>query len=254
MKPFAIRLAFGTIALPLALGLTACGKKDAAAPAGEIAEGAPAAAVAPPAGKAWSDVIVATKDGGYLMGNPDAPIKLIEFGALSCSHCAAFSKEGFPKLRDQYVNSGKVSYELRLFMLNALDIPAALLATCGSPEAVIPLSEQFWDWQPNMFANLQKAGDAAYKDAAGSPPAQRFTKIATMSGMTEFFNARGIAADKASACVTDTAKATAFANATEKAAQDFEVTGTPTFILNGTKTGVASWDQLEPMIKTAGAR
>lgn len=254
MKPAITRLAFGLITLPLALGLAACGKKEASTPAGEVAEGAPVAAVAPPSGKTWSDVIAATPDGGYLMGNPNAPIKLLEFGALSCSHCAAFSKEGFPKLRDEYVNSGKVSYELRLFMLNALDIPAALLATCGSPEAVIPLSEQFWDWQPTMFANLQKAGDAAYQDAAGSPPAQRFSKIATMSGMTEFFNARGIAADKASACVADTAKATALANATEKATQDFDVSGTPTFILNGTKTGVATWAELEPMIKKAGAR
>lgn len=252
MKHSTARLAL--LALPLALGLAACGKKDAAAPAGEVAEGAPVAAVAPPAGKTWSDVIVTTPDGGYLMGNPNAPIKLLEFGALSCSHCAAFSKEGFPKLRDEYVNSGKVSYELRLFMLNALDIPAALLATCGSPEAVIPLSEQFWDWQPNMFTNLQKAGDAAYKDASALPPAQRFAKIAALSGMTDFFNARGIAADKAAACAADTVKATAFANATDKASQDYEITGTPTFFINGSKAGVASWQELEPMIKKAGAR
>ncbi|MCH7628559.1 MAG: thioredoxin domain-containing protein [Proteobacteria bacterium] len=252
MKLVTARLAL--LALPLALGLAACGKKDAPAPEGQIAEGAPVAAVAPPAGKVWSDVIATTPDGGYLMGNPNAPIKVLEFGALSCSHCAAFSKEGFPKLRDEYVNSGKVSYELRLFMLNALDIPAAMLATCGTPEAVIPLSEQFWDWQPNMFANLQKAGDAAYKDAAASAPAQRFTKIATLSGMTEFFNARGIASDMASKCITDVNKATAFANATDKASQDYEITGTPTFFINGTKAGVASWDALEPMIKKAGAR
>ena len=145
------------LALPLALGLSACGKKDEVGAGAETA--APIAKIAPPAGKAWTDVISATPDGGYLMGNPQAPLKLIEFGALSCSHCAAFSKEGFPKLKDEYIASGRVSYELRLFMLNALDVPAALLATCGSPEAVIPLSEQFWDWQPNMFTNLQKDED-----------------------------------------------------------------------------------------------
>ncbi|MCW1382607.1 DsbA family protein [Novosphingobium sp. KCTC 2891] len=250
MKLVHARLAL--LALPLALGLAACGKKEAAP--GEVTEAAPAAKVAAPAGKAWSDVLATTPEGGYLMGNPNAPIKLIEYGALSCSHCAAFSKEGFPKLRDDYVNSGRVSYELRLFMLNALDIPAALLATCGTPEAVIPLSEQFWAFQPDMFANLQKAGDAALKAAGEAPPTQRFGKVAELGGMTAFFNARGIAADQGAKCLADTAKATTFANQTDKASQDYNITGTPTFIINGSNSGVASWDALEPLLKKAGAR
>ena len=42
-------------------------------------------------------------------------------------------------------------------MLNPYDVPASLLATCGATEAVIPLSEQFWAWQPKMFENMQAA-------------------------------------------------------------------------------------------------
>ncbi|QCI94655.1 thioredoxin domain-containing protein [Novosphingobium sp. EMRT-2] len=249
MKPTRARLLL--LALPLVLGLSACGKKDEVGVGAEAA--APIAKIAPPAGKAWTDMISATPDGGYLMGNPQAPLKLIEFGALSCSHCAAFSKEGFPKLKDDYVASGRVSYELRLFMLNALDVPAALLATCGSPEAVIPLSEQFWDWQPNMFTNLQK-DEARFKSLAEQPPAQRFAGIAQLGGMTDFFAARGIAADQASKCLSDTTKATELANRTDKATKDFNVTGTPTFVLNGKNLEVASWQELEPLLQKAGAR
>lgn len=249
-----VRARLALLALPLALGVASCGKKDAAAPAGEIAESAPVANVAAPAGKAWADVFATTPEGGYRMGNPDAPIKVIEYGALSCSHCAEFAKVGFPKLRDEYVNSGRVNYELRLFMLNALDVPAALLATCGSPEAVLPLTEQFWAWQPDMFANLQKAGDAALQAAGNAPPAQRFAKIADLGGMTAFFNARGIAADQAGKCLSDTAKASALAAQTDKASADYNITGTPSFIINGSTAGVATWEALEPLLKKAGAR
>lgn len=239
-------------ALPLTLGLTACDKKGDAA-TGEVASSEPIAKIAAPAGQNWAETFSATPGGGYLMGNPDAPIKLIEYGALSCSHCAEFSEKGFPKLRDEYIASGRVSYELRLFLLNALDMPAVLLATCGAPEAVIPLSEQFWGWQPNMFTNLQK-DEAAFQQVSALPVDKRFAGLAQLGGMSEFFASRGIAAAQGASCLADTAKATSLAARNEQWSKEFDITGTPTFFLNGSKTGVADWASLEPMIQKAGAR
>ena len=237
-------------ALPLALTLTACGDKTPnAAPSG-----APAAKVAPPAGKAWSEVVSKTEEGGYRVGNPDAPIKLVEYGALSCSHCAEFAKESGDKLLNDYVASGRVSYELRYFMLNAFDVPASLLATCGATEAVIPLSEQFWAWQSNMFTNLQSAGDAKIQQAATLPPAQRMQALAQLGGMTEFFAARGISRDQGAACLADTAKADALAKQTETASTKDQVTGTPTFFINGASVGTSDWATLEAKLQAAGAR
>lgn len=238
--------------LPLTLGLAACDKKEAAA-TGAVASSEPIAKIEAPAGKTWTETFAMTPEGGYLLGNPDAPIKLIEFGALSCSHCAEFSEKGFPKLRDEYVASGRVSYELRLFLLNALDMPAVLLATCGAPEAVIPLSEQFWGWQPNMFANLQK-DEAAFQQVSNLPVEKRFAGIAQLGGMSDFFASRGIAAAQGASCLADTARATKLATANEQWSKEFDITGTPTFFLNGSKTGVATWEELEPMIQKAGAR
>ena len=51
---------------------------------------APVAGKQAPAGKAWSDVVSATPDGGYRMGNPDAPLKLTEYASHTCGACAAF--------------------------------------------------------------------------------------------------------------------------------------------------------------------
>lgn len=238
----------------LALGLSACGKSADDATGAPAASSTPIAKVAAPAGQNWGEKVTVTPDGGYLLGNPEAPIKLVEYGALSCSHCAEFAEAGFAKLRDDYVASGRVSYELRLFMLNALDLPAAMLATCGSPESVIPLSEQFWGWQPTMFSNLQAAGDARLQAAGNLPPAQRFAAIADLSGMTPFFAERGIAADQGAACLGDVDKATALSNATQKASEEKKVTGTPWFFVNGKDVGTQTWATLEPMLQTAGAR
>ncbi|MDE2562467.1 MAG: thioredoxin domain-containing protein [Sphingomonadales bacterium] len=241
-------------ALPLALGLAACGKKDDAAAGGAPdVHSTPLAKVAAPAGKQWSDVVSKTAEGGYRMGNPDAPVKLIEFGALSCSHCAEFADKGSARLRDDYVASGRVSYEFRPFMLNVFDIAATLLATCGSPDAVIPLSDQFWAWQPNLYTNLDSKKDQV--QAAGNlPPEQRFAALAELGGMTDFFAARGISKDQAKACLANTAAATQLAKETQDAGDKYGITGTPTFYLNGKNIGSLTWEGLEPILQDAGAR
>ena len=239
------------IAAPLALALSACGKKDEGAGASPSSE--PIAKIAAPAGKSWSDTVTVTPEGGYLLGNPDAPIKLVEFGALSCSHCAEFAEKSFVPLRDNYIASGRVSYELRFFMLNALDVPAVMLATCGAPEATIALSEQFWGWQRTMFDNLQKAGDQ-FQAVSTLPPAQRFAGIARLSGMDQFFAQRGIAADQGAACLADTAKADKLVKQTEDASKQYDVTGTPTFLLNGSKVQGNTWEAIEAQLQNAGAR
>jgi protein-disulfide isomerase len=249
MKP--IQFALAAALLPLALGLSACEKKTDAPVVADTA----LPKVAPPAGKQWSDVITATPDGGYRMGNPDAPLKLIEYGALSCSHCAAFSTEGFPTLRDNYVNSGRVSYELRFFLLNMLDVPAVLLATCNNaPDTVIPMADQYWAWQPTMFNNLKTAGQDAMKGVEAMPAAQRPMALARLAGMNDFFAQRGIATSQGAQCLTDGNRAASLAAQTQKAQTDFNVTGTPAFILNGRNLDVAAWDGLEPALKKAGAR
>ena len=52
-----------------------------------------------PAGKSWAETVVITPEGGYRMGNPDAPIKIVEFASLTCSHCAEFAEAASASLR-----------------------------------------------------------------------------------------------------------------------------------------------------------
>lgn len=246
------------IAAPLALGLAACG--DKADTAGSAPQGAVVAAVPAPAGKAWSDVVSATPDGGMLMGNPNAPIKLVEYGSLSCPHCARFAQEGFPPLKDKYINSGRVNLEFRSFAIHPQDVPLTVLAKCAGPDTFFPLIEQLY---VNFDAVEQRTmqGAPALQQQANLPAAQRMVAMADTLGFTEFFAARGISTDQSHACLADGAKAQEVADQGNKWTTE-GISSTPTFVLNGTKLASAGWaaDKLrndpgvEAALQAAGAR
>src|SRR3546814_2774047 len=58
------------------------------------------------------------------MGNPDASIKIVEFASLTCSHCAEFSLESHDELKRDFIDTGRVSLELRNFIRDGIDLTA----------------------------------------------------------------------------------------------------------------------------------
>ncbi len=252
-------MAFGTIGrlvlvaalAPLALGLAACSKdKDGS---GGLS-GEPIAKVAAPAGKAWSDVVVKTPEGGYRMGNPDAPLKLVEYGSLTCPHCAELSEKGSAEIRDTFVGSGRVSYEFRNFVRDAMDVTAAMLTRCGAPESYFALTEQAFANQAAMIQKVQAAGNPAFEAAIALPDDKRGVAMGQLTGLTDFFAARGIAKDQANACLANGAEAAALAKRTQDQAEQFKIEGTPTFLVNGQVIGSLSWEELRTKLQTLGAR
>lgn len=246
-RPFAL-----AVAAPLSLALAACGGGDATDP---TAAAAPVPTVAAPAGTAWRDMVTETAAGGHLVGNPDAAIKLVEYGSLTCPTCAAFSNEGMEPLLTDYIDSGRVSFELRNFAVHGpVDIVLARLARCGTKEAVIPLSDQVWANLPALTAGLQ-SNQGALEQAMNLPMNQRFAALAQIGGYYEFFASRGISEDQARACLADVPSLEKLANETDRYQREDQVTGTPTFLLNGRKLdGVNGWSALEPVLQRAGAR
>lgn len=244
-------LALAMLAAPLALGLSACDKKgeDGARPSGE-----PIARIAPPAGNAWIDVVAKTPEGGYRMGNPEAPIKLVEFGSLTCSHCAEFAEASGAELRDDFVASGRVSFEFRNFVRDPLDVTAAQLTRCGAPESFFALTEQAFANQAAMFQRAQAAGEEAYNAAIKQPDNARGPALGQLSGLTEFFAARGIATDQANACLANSAEARALVEATDRAAKQHDIQGTPAFLINGEKADTTNWEELKARLQALGAR
>ena len=242
---------FAATLAPLALGLAACskGKEGNADLSGD-----PIAKIAAPAGKAWSDVVAKTPEGGYRMGNPAAPIKLVEYGSLTCPHCAELSEKGSAEIRDNFVASGRVSFEFRNFVRDAMDVTAAMLTRCGTPESFFPLTDQVFANQPEMIKKVQAAGNAAYDAAISQPDAKRGIALGELTGLTEFFAARGIAKDQANACLANAAETAALAKRTQDQAAEFKIEGTPTFLINGQSVGSMNWEELRSKLQTLGAR
>ncbi|KQN07154.1 protein-disulfide isomerase [Sphingobium sp. Leaf26] len=240
--------AFSGIALvALSLTLAACGKnEEAAKPSGD-----PVAAVAAPAGTSWSETIAETPDGYFVMGNPSAKVKLIEYGSYTCSHCKDFSAEASEEIK-KIVDTGKMSFEFRTYLRDPIDLTTALLARCGGKDIFYPLSEQFFANQSAMFEKVQ-GNEAAFQGVDKLPAAQRPGAIAQIAGLVEYAQQRGISADQAKICLADTAVAEKLAKNVEKANTEYQIQGTPSFLINGVLLdNVASWSALSPKLKEAG--
>jgi protein-disulfide isomerase len=209
--------------------------------------------IAAPAGTRWTETSAMTPDNGVRMGNPAAPVKLVEYGALTCSHCAEFAKLGMDGLKG-LVDKGTVSYEFRNFMLSPIDVPAASLARCSGAGPFFPIAEQMFATQPDWLGKI-KTMTPADQDAAGKmTPLQQSAFLADKLGLVEFVQQRGISADKAKACLANATEVDGLVKMTERAIKEFKVEGTPTFVINGvTVKGVGTWDELRPKLIGAGA-
>lgn len=233
------------------LMLAAC--EDAATTEGAVPAGEPLPAIAPPAGQQWGDVVTITPQGGYLVGNPDAPIKLVEYASHTCGACANFAKTGKPVIKDKYIPTGVVAFEQREVFLNPFDAVIATLAQCGAKEQFQPLSDEVWQNLDSVFAGLQ-GNPQAVEAASALPLNQRFAAIGEATGLLEFFAARGLSADQGRACLSDATKIEALVKTTEANAAEDKIQGTPTFFLNGKRVEGTSWDMVEPQLQRAGAR
>jgi len=235
---------------PLALALAACGDTDEAA--GGTPSGEPVAAIAAPAGQKWVDTAAVTPEGGYVIGNPDAPLKLVEYASHTCSHCATFSQESSGPM-EEYVATGRVSYEIRNQIHDALDLTMAMLVRCGSPESFHPLANQVWGNFDQVISTVQANGPAL-DQATQAPLAQRYQAIAQASGLLDFFAERGISRDQAMQCLSDPAVADRIVENSTTQSDELGVTGTPTFFINGSKIEGTNWASVEAALQQAGAR
>ncbi|MGD9664419.1 MAG: thioredoxin domain-containing protein [Novosphingobium sp.] len=247
------RHAIRALAAALTLSLAACGSGNSDA-ASSAPTGEPIAAIPAPEGARWSDTVTVTPEGGYAMGNPEAPLKLVEYGSLTCSHCAHFAEESAGPLREKYVDSGIVSYEMRNQIHDGLDLTMALMVRCGTPESMPALSEQVWLNLNDIIQKVQSNEAAMQAAMKLEDQTKRYMAIANAAGLSEFFAARGVSQDQLSQCLADPSKAETLVNQSTTQSEQLGVDGTPTFFLNGTRLDGRTWKEVEPALQNAGAR
>src|SRR3546814_5644315 len=107
-----------------------------------------------------------------VMGNPEAPIKLEEFGAFTCGHCAQFTKDSHEELKRDFIDTGRVSYKLTPFMLHPVDAIAGAIVKCTGPDRFFPLAEATFIEHEAFIAGASKPQPGT-EEAMKLPPAQR---------------------------------------------------------------------------------
>jgi len=240
------------LALLAATALTLAACNDSKAPAPPAAADAAAPAVAAPAGKAWVDVVAATPEGGFRMGNPDARVKLVEYASLTCPHCREFHEAAAETLKGKYVASGNVSYEYRNFVLNGPDFAATVLARCQGETAFFGLLNAFYADQAGWTEPFGRISKADQEALGKLPEAQAIARMADLGGLADYVKLRGIPRGRFDQCLADPAQLKAINDLRNQAVNEYKLTGTPSFIINGTvQEGTYTWADLEPKLQAA---
>lgn len=200
----------------------------------------------------WTQTVTVTPAGAYVLGNPQARVRLVEYASYTCPHCAHFSAELTAGLKAM-VRSGSTAWEFRHLVRDRLDLAAAILARCtgakgffGTTEAIFAAQDQ-WLARGTQFEQLNGSQLRLYSQR------DQFRTLADGSGLTALVQARGLGPAATAACFDDDA-AIARITAMTAAAPD-SVTGTPAFFINGRivpRTG--DWAALQPALRAAGAR
>ena len=211
-------------------------------------------AVAPEAAQAqaqrdWSRTIVATPEGGFRMGNPAAPLKVVEFVSLTCPHCRHFAAAGAPQLVQRYVRSGRVSFEIRPFPLDAVASMAAQLNRCAPPASAFALNDAILASQDEWFGRLEALSEQQISAIERLPEPELRIRIVALTQLDAIAARHGIPAARVRSCLADEAGARRVA-AIKAAAEQLGIAGTPSFTINGrVAQNVHDWAALEPLLR-----
>jgi protein-disulfide isomerase len=216
------------------------------------AQAAPHPRPAASATRDWSRTVVATPQGGFQMGNPNAPVKLVEYASLTCSHCAHFAAEGMAPLVQTYVKPGKVSFELRNLTRDAYDLTAALLSRCSGTGHFFAMTEQLLATQEIWLGRYSAVSDQQMQGLEKLPLPTRLQRLARIGGLVPIAARYGLSPARVNSCLADGKRVERLMEVRRVALEDLQLAGTPSFLVNGAKVEGVSWAAVEPLLKAPG--
>jgi len=241
-----------TGAVALTLFLSGCGGEESnTLNAAAANDAAPLAQIAAPDNGDWTQIVSETPEGGYRMGNPDAPVKLVEYASITCPHCAVFSEAASEPLENRYVRSGQVSWEYRPFMLFPSDPAVFMLLRCQGPTPYFRLVEQLYASQEEWSGRLQTLTPERAQQLQNMSPTAQAAGVIEVTELAPFFRQRGMPEGRINSCLADQSGLEQLAEVTRRGSEQDNVTGTPTFLINGEKIDVGEWPELEQRLRAA---
>lgn len=209
-----------------------------------------AAPQAPPA-RDWSATTAQTPAGAYVLGNPAARVKLVEYASYTCSHCAEFARDSDAVLKNRMVRSGTTSWEFRHLIRDPFDLAAAVVARCAGPRGFVPTSAAIFAQQPQWLPKASGYAQASGEKLRAMAPLAQLRALADGAGLSAIGAANGVTPARLTACFADRAAINRITAMT--AAAPPEVTATPAFFVNGRHVPNVDWARLEPVLRGAGA-
>lgn len=197
----------------------------------------------------WSLVAARTAEGGFRMGNPAAPVQLVEYFSTTCPHCAHFAAEGTPVLIRNYVRTGRVSLEYRNYVLNGIDVAASLISRCAPPRGYFEMTHFLLANQAQWTAGVSRLTPAQRAEIQALPPLRLAQRLIAVLGLDAIAARYGVTPAIRAACLSSQARFDELDTLEHGGETRFGVTGTPTFVINGRSVGPQTWASLEPMLR-----
>jgi protein-disulfide isomerase len=161
---------------------------------------------------ARADNVPSVQPGDRVLGKADAPITIFEYFSLTCPHCAEFEQDDYPKLKAQWIDTGKAKIVYRDYPLDRNALKAAMVARCAPPDHYAAFVQVLFQTQMDWGMNAD--------------PTQALKRIALLGGISE---------DKFNQCINDDALSKKIVAEEYAAQKDYGVDSTPTFFINGKK-------------------
>jgi protein-disulfide isomerase len=166
-----------------------------------------------------------------VLGNASAPITIFEYASMTCPHCAEFDTEIFPKVKADWIDSGKAKLIFRDYPLDQVAIRASIVARCAPPD-------RFYSFIDVLFHNQRNWAMSADVD-------QALTRLARLGGLSP---------DKLDACRADKDLTDRILNSRLVAQNEYGVDSTPTFFINGKKVvGALPYEDFSKALSAAMA-
>jgi protein-disulfide isomerase len=179
--------------------------------------------------QAASDVAKPVSLPDMALGPKDAAVTITEYASMTCPHCAAFNEQVFPKIKSEYIDTGKVRYVFREFPLDIKAAAGSMLSRCIAK-----------DDAPKYFAVtdmlFRQQNDWVMKNTT-----ETLTRIGKQAGLTQ---------QQVEACLKDQALLDKISADQKYASEVLKVDSTPTFFVNGEKIkGETSFEEFDKRIK-----
>lgn len=228
MKRRNILIGFGTVAAAAAAG-GAYWLNRAPAPA----------PMASPAGGTTGSQPVATASGGmalheddHILGDAAAPVTIIEYASLTCSHCANFHIDTLPRVKSNWIDSGRARLVYRHYPLDQLALRAAALAECVQGDG-------FFGFLDVLFANQSRWSHS-------DDPATVLQQYAALAGLSP---------SDSQVCISDEATIDRILSRQTEGRDKYKVASTPSFVVNGTSVvGGRTYEDFNAILETAAAK